>query len=214
MACDPAKQNYITIKLWGSDTTPAFLYLYEPARGHEPRNYYEQSRPELDYQGGDPISPGRFVYVTYPIPLSMTQGRTSVALELNAARHVGAQLAAGETSRPIYAAWTHAARMLNLSGSDVQSSKPVPVAPTPLVFDDALAADVRRRFADPSVESLVQQLRQRWPSVTTRGRASSWHADRQRESQRCAQLAEWRDHAARATAAGKNARCTCRGRGA
>jgi len=209
MACDTAKQNYITVKLWGSDTTPGFLYLYEPARGHEPRNYYEQSRPELDYQGGDPISPGRFVYVTYPIPLSMTQGRTSVALELNAARHAGAQLAAGETSRPVYAAWTHAGRMLNLVGSDVQSSVPAPIAPTPVVFDDALAADVRRRFAEriPSMSLFQQLYGSGWTDAVAAGRVP-------REilgllivganPNDARSLQEWRDHAARATAAGNN----------
>ena len=45
--------------------------------------------PWLDWQvsGGQPAFPGRFYYDTTPIPLSWTQGQTSVSLTLNAAEN-------------------------------------------------------------------------------------------------------------------------------
>jgi hypothetical protein len=115
MAVDPFKQNYLTIRLWGSDTTPGVIYLYDPAKGYSIDNYDESSVTWLDWQvsGGQPAFPGRFYYDTTPIPLSWTQGQTSVSLTLNAAEnderydnHTTVQLASGQSSRPIYDAFT------------------------------------------------------------------------------------------------------------
>jgi hypothetical protein len=115
MTVDPFKQNYLTIRLWGSDTTPGVIYLYNPTKGYLVDAYDESSTPWLDWQvsGGQPAFPGRFYYDTTPIPLSWTQGQTSVSLTLNAAEnderynnHLTVQLAAGQTTRPIYDAFT------------------------------------------------------------------------------------------------------------
>ncbi|MBC7989776.1 MAG: hypothetical protein H7Y19_09370 [Luteimonas sp.] len=211
MACDPVKQNYITVKLWGGDTTPGFLYLYEESRGYDPLNYYEYSRPELDFQAGtDPVSPGRFVYVTYPIPFASTQGRTSVALQLNAARSTGTQLAAGQTSRPVYAAWTHTATMLNLFGSDVRSSVATPIAPVALTFDAAYANRVRQDITNriPSMTLNHQLYGSAWTAAVTAGKVPgeilglvivNVTPDDVRT------LQQWRDYAVTRTVAGNNA---------
>jgi hypothetical protein len=115
MTVDPFKQNYLTIRVWGSDTTPGVIYLYNPAKGYNVDNYDESSITWLDWQvsGGQPAFPGRFYYDTTPIPLSWTQGQTSVSLTLNAAEnderydnHTTVQLASGQTARPIYDAFT------------------------------------------------------------------------------------------------------------
>ena len=114
-AVDPFKQNYLTIRLWGSDTTPGVIYLYNPAKGYIIDNYDESSTPWLDWQvsGAQPAFPGRFYYATTPIPLSWTQGQTSVSLTLNAAdddqrynNHLTVQLLSGQATRPIYDAFT------------------------------------------------------------------------------------------------------------
>ena len=82
IACNPAAQNFITVKLWGSDTVTErqYLYLYDPA---DRIGEYETANSELmfwhDVQRG---FVGRFVYSTYPIPLGLTSGKTSVTLKL------------------------------------------------------------------------------------------------------------------------------------
>ncbi len=115
MAVDPFRQNYLTIRLWGSDTTPGVIYLYDPTKGYNVDSYDETAVTWLDWQvsGGQPAFPGRFYYDTTPIPLSWTQGQTSISLTLNAAEnderynnHTTVQLASGQTTRPIYDAFT------------------------------------------------------------------------------------------------------------
>jgi hypothetical protein len=112
---DPFKHNYLTIRLWGSDTTPGLIYLYDPTKGYNADSYDENSVTWIDWQvsGGQPAFPGRFYYDTTPIPLSWTQGQTSISLTLNAAEnderydnHTTVQLLSGQTTRPIYDAYT------------------------------------------------------------------------------------------------------------
>ena len=116
MTVDPFAQNYITIKLWGSDTTPGVIYLYDPTKGYSVDNYDESPTTWLDWQvsGGQPAFPGRFYYDTVPIPLAWTQGKTSISLTLNAAEnderydnHTTVQLTTGQTMCPIYSGVYH-----------------------------------------------------------------------------------------------------------
>jgi hypothetical protein len=155
MACDPTLQTYLTVKLWGGDTTPGVIYLYDGGRGYALANYEGQSVPQLDDQDDTtPMSPGRFVYVTMPIPFASTQGKQTVTLTLNAAESFSyysgratADLGAGQTTRPIYAAFTHTDPMLNLFGSDLQISGTT-VAPTPLAFNAAYVTSTQQRYTN------------------------------------------------------------------
>ena len=141
MACSPTLQNYLTIQIWGSDTTFDLIYLYTPTQGYEMSNYYSTNQPEIDFQETDPILPGRFVFETIPIPLTMTTGQNSVTLTLNAANSYGyyssgtTDLAAGQTSRPIYAAFTHTDPYLTLNASDPQGTTPASSVPTPATYN-------------------------------------------------------------------------------
>ena len=138
MACDPTLQNYVTIQVWGSDTTPDFIYLYTATQGYLLGNYYGSNQPEFDYQSTtDPLLAGRFVYETLPIPLSMTSGNTSVTLTLNAGQSSGAQLPAGSTSRPVYAAFTHTNPYLTVAPADPQGTAPPASAPTPATYNSS-----------------------------------------------------------------------------
>ena len=139
MTVDPFEQNYLTIKLWGSDTTPGVIYLYNSAKGYNIANYDQSSTPWLDWQvsGGQPAFPGRFYYDTTPIPLSWTQGNTSVTLTLNAAenyeRYSGdttVQLAAGQTTRPIYSAYVTTNPDFVPDSSSATGSAPAATSPT------------------------------------------------------------------------------------
>jgi hypothetical protein len=155
LVCGPKLQTYVTVKLWGGDTTQGVIYLYDSTRGYEIANYHGQSIPEIDIQeDSTPMAPGRFVYVTMPIPLAATQGKTSVTLTLNAARSFSyydgrttTQLAAGQTSRRIYSAFSHTDPMLNLFGDDLQMPAAAAV-PTPLTFDAAYVTATQQRFAN------------------------------------------------------------------
>jgi hypothetical protein len=155
MACDPTLQTYLTIKLWGGDTTPGVIYLYDPSRGYALTNYEGQSVPELDDQDDTtPMSPGRSVYVTMPIPLASTQGKQTVTLTLNAAESFSyysaratTDLGAGQTTRPLYSAFTHTDPMLNLFGADLQTSGTMS-APTPLAFNAAYVTSTQQRYTN------------------------------------------------------------------
>jgi len=155
MACDPALQTYLTVKLWGGDTTPGVIYLYDPSRGYALTNYEGQSVPELDDQEDTtPMSPGRFVYVTMPIPLASTQGKQTVTLTLNAAESFSyysgratTDLGTGQKTRPIYAGFTHTDPMLNLFGTDLQTSGTA-VTPTPLAFNAAYITSTQQRYTN------------------------------------------------------------------
>ena len=142
MACSSTLQNYLTIQLWGGDTTEDVIYLYNSSQGYGITNYYSTDVPEIDYQSTtDPMLPGRFVYETIPIPLSMTTGKTSVTLTLNAAasyyyyNNTTTNLAAGQTSKPIYAAFTHTNPYLIVNSTDPQGTAPTATAPTPATLN-------------------------------------------------------------------------------
>jgi hypothetical protein len=85
VACDPVRQNYLTVKLWGSDTVSGtqYLYLYDPVNKI---GNYQDDWPEVAIWTSQPPFPGRFVYSTYLIPRSLTTGKTQVTLRLADAR--------------------------------------------------------------------------------------------------------------------------------
>jgi len=122
IACSPTLQNYLTILVWGSDTISDYIYLYTPEQGWGAAKY-GTNEPEMDNQTSQPAYPGRWLYETVQIPLSMTSGNTSVTLTLDSAN-----LATGQTSRPIYSAFTHTNPYLIISPSDPQGTAPTGTA--------------------------------------------------------------------------------------
>ena len=74
LACDPVKQSYLTLKLWGNETPCKITFV-----GVTDGNRY----PELEEGGTQAVFPDRFLYYTHPIPISQTQGKTSVHLTLS-----------------------------------------------------------------------------------------------------------------------------------
>ena len=148
MTCSPTLQNYLTIQVWGSDTTHDFVYLYTATQGYVLGNYLGTNQPELDNQGSDPTLPGRFVYETLPIPLSMTSGKTTVTLTLDAGQSSGAELPAGSTSRPIYAAFTHTNPYLIVPPTDPQGTAPFATVPTPATYNSSYFSAIRSALTD------------------------------------------------------------------
>ena len=167
MACNPTLQNYLTIQVWGSDTINDFIYLYNSTQGYVSGNYYGTNNPEMDNQGGYPVIPGRWLYETESIPLSMTQGKTSVTLTLDSAN-----LATGQTSRPIYSAFTHTNPYLIVSPSDPQGTAPTTgvTAPTPTVYSNAYFESVLSQINDYLVwVSQNQQWGPNWTEAVNEG---------------------------------------------
>jgi hypothetical protein len=139
MAVDPVKRNYFSLKLWGGDDIDddiGRLYLYIPVNGV---NYQVGYRHEGDYMplsvaASKPPLPGRFFYSTTLLPLSMTQGKTSLTLKIVSTGRIYGLGSGGPpsgnyqfnmtmNSRGIYRAYTHTEALLEPVG-EAQGTAP------------------------------------------------------------------------------------------
>ena len=77
---NPQKQNYATVKLWGSDATQNQLVLF--CEGEQIGYRHLGDIDILDIGGGEAAFPGRFIYITTPLPLAMTKGKTELHMEI------------------------------------------------------------------------------------------------------------------------------------
>jgi len=77
---DPEKQNYATVKLWGSDATRNQLVLF--CEGKQIGYRHLGDIDILDIGGGEAAFPGRFIYITTPLPLAMTKGESELHFEI------------------------------------------------------------------------------------------------------------------------------------
>ena len=121
LAVDPAKQTYVTVRLWGGDQQSAGLWLQGT-----PREW-----GDLDWNGGPPPFPNRFYYDTLPIPLAVTQGKTTATLQLYE-NNTGNAIAPG---RPVYSAYSHVDPCFLPDPADATGLPPTPVGqitPAPL----------------------------------------------------------------------------------
>ena len=122
LTVDPNRQNYLTIKLWGSDVPNGQMYLL-----NAPTWY-----PAIDFTQGQPAYPNRFFYYTIPIPLSMTTGKTAAQLTLNSVSSYDAYggtgfhyLTQGQVTRPIYSVFSHTDPIFAPDSDDATGTKPV-----------------------------------------------------------------------------------------
>lgn len=128
LACDPDRQNYLTVRFWGSDTEVATLFLYD---GNKRIGAYGNAWPELDL-GGEAALPGRFYYATYTIPRPMTVGKKTVTLKLGAVGSLSpyaADPAKRENpqkglTRGIYRAYAHTDPFFTPSADEPQGAPP------------------------------------------------------------------------------------------
>lgn len=158
LCCAPGAQNYLTVKLWGSDTEVATIFLYD---GDKRIGTYGNALPELDLGSGQAAFPGRFYYVTYPVPLAMTSGKTSVRLKLAA---VGAMSPyareAKDREKPLrgptrglYRACTHTDPFFTPEPGEEQGTAPVPAAAPPAA-DAAPQIEANHRQIDNAVDKI------------------------------------------------------------
>lgn len=81
---DPARQNYVTVKLWGSDRGQEQGRLLLYLDGELQVGYrHEGDHDVLNQSDDDPLYPGRFVYQTVALPLVHTSGKTEVDLKIS-----------------------------------------------------------------------------------------------------------------------------------
>lgn len=82
MKVDPAKQNYVTVRFWGSDIGKGnYLILY--CEGKQMGYRHLGDYDVLDISNDEPPVNERFYYVTSPLPFQMTEGKEKVRLAIH-----------------------------------------------------------------------------------------------------------------------------------
>jgi hypothetical protein len=124
LAVDSAKQNYLTIKLWGGEVPNGQMYLLNT----------QSWAPAIEITGGVPAYPNRFYYYTVPIPLSMTQGKNVAQLTINFVSSFDAYggtgfhyLAKDQVTRPVYSVFSHTDPYFVPDSNDATGTKPTQI---------------------------------------------------------------------------------------
>ena len=173
LRCDPERQTYLTVRLWGSDRGKGQLYV---ADGDRRLGAYLSAHPELDVMGGEPAFPGRFFYVTVPVPLDTSRGKEGVTLGLVA---VGTPRPYSDDKRPgamasrsrgIYAACTHTDPFFAPPADEQQGSPPQP-KPRPRRPRGASPLEHVRQQADATIAELMawQKFGPAWDKAVAAG---------------------------------------------
>ncbi len=92
LKCSPDEINYLTVRLWGSDTGDTILWVCDPSTGymnadntrqpHRNAGIDRRDWVELNYNNTTPQFDGGFIYATYEIPEIYTRDREYVSLRL------------------------------------------------------------------------------------------------------------------------------------
>jgi hypothetical protein len=136
LGCHPDKQTYFTAKVWGNSGSAGYrpgssLLLHDPEKGDAPFDPIAQQdgapKPSHHPRKGEIVRqlearafPDRFYYATYPVPLAMTRGRSTVRLRL---------LYKGRApGLDVYRVYTHLEPFFEVPESEVQG-KPFQLGP-------------------------------------------------------------------------------------
>ena len=136
---DPAQPTYFTVKLWGSDVSENRLYLF--CEGKQIGYRHLGDVDMLDAGTDQPAYAGRFYYATTPLPLAMTQGKSTLHFEIRSTGRVWGygttfeqyQKAMTEPTRGIYRVYTHTDGFFQPPSDEAQGQAPAdpPVRQTP-----------------------------------------------------------------------------------
>jgi hypothetical protein len=132
MAVDPVKPNYFTAKFWGSDAGEDRGRLILFCQGKQIGYRHLGDVDLLNIPNDDLPYNDRFYYITTPLPLSMTKGKTSISIEI---RSIGRIWGYGTTwdkyqkklERPtvaVYRVYTHTDGFFAPPASEPQGSLP------------------------------------------------------------------------------------------
>ena len=142
---DSQKQNYATVRLWGSDATKNELVLF--CEGKQVGYRQLGDIDLLDIGGEEAAFPGRFIYNTTPLPLTLTKGKTELHFEIRsygptwgyANNFEGFQKALVGSTRGIYKIYSHTDGFFLPPVGEKQgvapASPPVRNTPSTEVFD-------------------------------------------------------------------------------
>ncbi|MCS7254052.1 MAG: hypothetical protein NZ781_08535 [Armatimonadetes bacterium] len=183
LRCDPKAQNYLTVKLWGSDTQSCLLFLADES-GKRYGSYLSEM-PELSYNRSEAEFPGRFVYVTIPIPKELTEGKTQVRLKLIAIGSVAPYAPPDIRERPlkspsrgIYRIYIHKDPFFEPEPDEKQGKPQLPKLKQCKPISELIA--LNRKQIDEAVERLLQSqiYGSRWKERIERGEipSISWGA--------------------------------------
>lgn len=134
LAVDPKRQNYFTVKLWGSDKGAGRGRLILYLDGQQVGYRHEGDHDVLNQCDDDALFQGRFVYQTVALPPMLTQGRTNVSLKIAAlgpmwsyaANFAQKQKQFTLPSRGIYRAYMHTNPFFAPEPAEKQGSYVVP----------------------------------------------------------------------------------------
>ena len=156
---DPEKENYATIRFWGSDVTSNNLVLFCDGKQIGYRHLGDVEI--LDIGGGAPGYNDRFFYNTSPLPLALTRGKTELKFEI---RCTGPTWGYGDTferyqksmtapTRGLYGLTIHTDGFFTPPATDKQGVAPVnpPTRPGP----DQEVLDVVKKRVDGEVKKLL-----------------------------------------------------------
>ena len=79
---DPARQNFVTARFWGSDTSASRLILFCEGRQIGYRHLGDIDILDFGDDSGEPGYNDRFFYNTMPLPLAMTRGKSELHFEI------------------------------------------------------------------------------------------------------------------------------------
>lgn len=132
MKVDPVRPNHLTVKLWGSDKGYQTGRLLLFAEGLQVGYRHESDYDVLNQCDDDPLAPGRFVYVTLPLPPMLTKGKERLHLKIVATGPIwyyGGNFQKYQKdftgpSRGIYQAYTHVSNRFEPPDSERQGRAP------------------------------------------------------------------------------------------
>ena len=177
MKVDPVKPNYFTIRLWGSDVNTNRLILF--CEGTQIGYRHLGDVDLLDEGSEAPFCNGRFFYNTTILATEMTQGKTSVHLEIRSSGNIWGygttweqyQKPMTEPARNMYRVYTHTDGAFVPPASEKQGSAPgdppIRRAPGAQVLDqikDRVNGEVSRllRSSKPLNQMQMQLMARAW----------------------------------------------------
>lgn len=147
MKVDPEQLNYLTVKFWGSDVTPEHSRLMLFLDGMQIGQRHLGDIEQLDIMHSEPRFHERFFYKTTPLPLHLTQGKTSAEFIIEAQGPIWGygdtierfQHVMKEPSRGVYRAYVHTDPFFEPDDDDPQGKPltrvPIRSKPGPEIFD-------------------------------------------------------------------------------
>jgi hypothetical protein len=162
MKVDPVKQNYFTVKLWGSEVSKDFLILF--CEGKQVGYRHLGDIDVLYSSNGQPPLNGRFFYITTPLPLAMTTGKEMVQLAIRATGPIwgyGAtwekyQKPMTEPSCGIYRVYTHTATCF-VPPTDEKQGETVANPPVRTQPGEEVMAALKERVSAAITKSLGEE---------------------------------------------------------